>query len=442
MSEPRGEYFAASDEVSFVPATLDADERTVDVVWYGGATVPRVDPDTGDQYMLQLDMAGARLDRLNNGAPVFDNHMNGTDVRSVMSNKAGTRAQVGVVQKAWADGPKGMATLKFRPEGQDEDSDRIWSGIQSGIIRNLSFGTWLYAKEPQDASNGETSNVFTATDWEPFEISAVSVPADFTTTFLSATLLSEKAADQTRATRPYQETIVMETTTQAGGDARNDQVVLDAARAEGTRLERQRVSEITSLGASFKLEKLAASLVAAGVSIEDAKLRFAGASEIRTIGAPMLKFGVPQQFIDGLIDEGVTLDAARAKIQDELGEQLPARLLPWLGIARRLPDPGTLRVGRPGLRRAVCGARAGRIDRVLEPDQPNHRDRYIHGDPRRQQFLHDAGAEDGFQRRRTRKHGWHRDASDHRRATLRPHQRAGHDDSHHAANWHLPIGDS
>ena len=98
MSEPRGEYFAASDEeISFVPTTLDADERTVDVVWYGGATVPRTDPDTGDEYMLQLDMAGARLDRLNNGAPVFDNHMSGTDVRSVMANKAGTRAQIGVV---------------------------------------------------------------------------------------------------------------------------------------------------------------------------------------------------------------------------------------------------------------------------------------------------------------------------------------------------------
>jgi hypothetical protein len=263
--------------------------------------------------MLQLDMAGARLDRLNNGAPVFDNHMSGTDVRSVMANKAGTRAQIGVVQKAWADGPKGMATLKFRPEGQDATSDLVWSGIQSGIIRSLSFGTWLYAKEPQDASNGATSNVFTATDWEPFEISAVNVPADFTTTFLSAA-----SADHTRATRPTRETIVMETTTQAGGDARNDQVVLDAARAEGTRLERQRVSEITLLGVSFKLEKLAASLVSGGVSIEEAKLRFAGASEIRTIGAPMLKYGVPQQFIDGLIDEGLTLDAARAKIQDEL----------------------------------------------------------------------------------------------------------------------------
>ena len=145
MSEPRGEYFAANDEeISFVPTTLDADERTVDVVWYGGATVPRTDPDTGDEYMLQLDMAGARLDRLNNGAPVFDNHMNGTDVRSVMANKSGTRAQIGVVQKAWADGPKGMATLKFRPEGQDANQrpglvgNPVWNYSQSQL-RHLAL---------------------------------------------------------------------------------------------------------------------------------------------------------------------------------------------------------------------------------------------------------------------------------------------------------------
>jgi hypothetical protein len=28
------------------------------VVWYGGATVPRMDPVTGEPYMLRLDMAG------------------------------------------------------------------------------------------------------------------------------------------------------------------------------------------------------------------------------------------------------------------------------------------------------------------------------------------------------------------------------------------------
>jgi len=57
-----GEVFAAADdEISFQPATADAKNRTVDVVWYGGATVPRMDPVTGEPYMLRLDMAGCRM---------------------------------------------------------------------------------------------------------------------------------------------------------------------------------------------------------------------------------------------------------------------------------------------------------------------------------------------------------------------------------------------
>ena len=76
--------FAAADgTIAFQPATVDEKNRTVDVVWYGGQTVPRSDPDTGEPYMLRLDMAGCRMERLNSGAPVFDCHMSGLDYKSV-----------------------------------------------------------------------------------------------------------------------------------------------------------------------------------------------------------------------------------------------------------------------------------------------------------------------------------------------------------------------
>jgi hypothetical protein len=65
------EFFAASDAKP-VASTANEKDGTIDVVWYTGAQVPRKDPDTGDPYMLTLDMGGARLDRLNAGAPVFD----------------------------------------------------------------------------------------------------------------------------------------------------------------------------------------------------------------------------------------------------------------------------------------------------------------------------------------------------------------------------------
>ena len=45
----------------------DAKNRTVDVVWYGGQTVPRYDAETDTDYMLRLNMAGCRMARLTAG---------------------------------------------------------------------------------------------------------------------------------------------------------------------------------------------------------------------------------------------------------------------------------------------------------------------------------------------------------------------------------------
>src|SRR5580700_8395046 len=97
----------------FKSDTADPKKGTIDCVWYGGQPVARRDPDTGEPYMLTLDMAGCRMERLNSGAPVFDTHFSGDDFKSLVAGKVGTRAQVGVVQRAWPNGNKGMATLKF-----------------------------------------------------------------------------------------------------------------------------------------------------------------------------------------------------------------------------------------------------------------------------------------------------------------------------------------
>lgn len=162
------------------------------------------------------------------------------------------------------------------------------------LILNLSFGTWIYTKAPAKDQNGNgtmaphpsgvQAPVFVATDWEPFEVSAITVPADFSTQFLSA---QAAGADAGRATSPKQETIVMEQTTQAGAEARTDQVVLDAARAEQLRAE----------GAAAERQRV---------------------NTIRTTFAPMLKHGITQELLDALINEGVTLETARVRVQDQL----------------------------------------------------------------------------------------------------------------------------
>jgi len=314
------EFFAATDtEVSFAPSTLNDKDRTVDVVWYGGMTVPRFDPDSGEPYMLRLNMDGCRLARLNAGAPLFDCHLNGNDWKSFEAGQVGSAAQRGHVVKAWADGGKGMGTLQFGVEGENEDTDRLWSGVASGRVRNLSFGTWIYKRVPvTDAEgngmtmphpSGSQAQVYEATDWEPFEVSVETIPADFTTEFLSA---SGERANSPKKEKPVDQV------TQPGADARNNEQVLAAARDEATRMERERVASITTLGTNFKMEKLAGALVVVGASVADANVRFAAASEIRTIGKQMERFGITETFVFGLIDSGISVADARTKIQEEM----------------------------------------------------------------------------------------------------------------------------
>ena len=107
-----------------IPSTANAKDGTIDVVWYSGTFVPRIDRATGEPHMSKLDMQGCRFDRLNNGAPVFDTHFTGDDFKSLIAGKVGTRAQVGVVRRAWPNGEKGMATLQF--DLGDEDGAEMF----------------------------------------------------------------------------------------------------------------------------------------------------------------------------------------------------------------------------------------------------------------------------------------------------------------------------
>ena len=266
------EVFSADAQV--LPSTANAKDGTIDVVWYSGAFVPRIDRATGEPYMLKLDMQGCRFDRLNNGAPVFDTHFTGDDFKSLIAGKVGTRAQVGVVRRAWPNGEKGMATLQF--DLGDPDGAEMFRKASTGILQNLSFGTFIYKRDKVEAQtegtpegqppylNDNEIGMFKAVDWEPFEISPCTIPADFNTCFLSAeptgeiTILGAPdagAIDLLRAISPRKEKPAMpETTTQeTGADARVvNEEALAAAREQAVQAERQRVAEIEHRAANFR----------------------------------------------------------------------------------------------------------------------------------------------------------------------------------------------
>jgi hypothetical protein len=150
---------------AFAPATWNAEARTIDVIWTTGADVTRQDYWTGQRWIERLDVSADAVDlaRMNAGAPVLNTHS---------SYRLGD--VVGVVERAWVEGGRGMATLRFsdRPEVAE-----IVRDVAAGILRNISVGYVVEQWDVTDASKG-AAEVRTAKRWTPYEVSLVPIPAD------------------------------------------------------------------------------------------------------------------------------------------------------------------------------------------------------------------------------------------------------------------------
>lgn len=177
---------------SLAPRSWNAADRTVDVVWTTGATVRLLDPFSGDQIdeTLRIGTGNVRLGRLNAGAPVLDHH-----------NALSLGGQIGVVVPGSARMVAGGGVAKLRLSDRP-DLAPIVADIASGIIRNVSVGYCRHAKTVVERPNAST--LWDVTDWEPTEISFVTVPAD-----AGASVRSHPST----ALRPPQETYMADETT-------------------------------------------------------------------------------------------------------------------------------------------------------------------------------------------------------------------------------------
>ena len=153
-------------EAQIVAASVNAEQRTFDIVWTAGAEVPRMDWWTGQRYIEVLDVSKAsiRLDRLQSGrAPVLNAHSR-YELGNVM----------GVVEGDSIKIESGVGKARVRMSAR-EDVAPLVADIRDGIIANVSPGyiTHSYREEMRD---GVMYRI--ATDWEPIEISFVPVGAD------------------------------------------------------------------------------------------------------------------------------------------------------------------------------------------------------------------------------------------------------------------------
>lgn len=148
--------------------SVNEEARTVDLIFSTGAAVDRIDYWTGKRYreVLSLDPKHVRLDRLNAGAPLLDAH-SAYSVGDIL----------GAVEPGSARMEKGraVATVRFSKRA---DVEPIWGDVRDGIIRSVSTGYRVHRFEEVAGKDGAIPTR-TATDWEPYEVSMVPMPADF-----------------------------------------------------------------------------------------------------------------------------------------------------------------------------------------------------------------------------------------------------------------------
>ncbi|MGL4832245.1 MAG: HVA1 family protein, partial [Propionibacteriaceae bacterium] len=186
--------------------------------------------------VLSHEMDAANLSRLNDGAPLLFNH----DPDRV----------VGVVERAWVDGRKRRGYVKVR-FSRNKFAQEVLDDVRDNILRGISFGYSIDKME-------ERGDDFVATQWSPYEVSVVSIPAD-PTIGIGRSLTDETVVQAAPAASPTPEP-EMENTPD-----------LEVIRSEAVEAERTRIAAISALGDKHQMQDLARELIDGGRTIDEAR---------------------------------------------------------------------------------------------------------------------------------------------------------------------------
>ena len=139
-------------------SAIDIEARTVEIAFSSEEPYERY---FGIE-ILDHNPNSVKLDRLMSGAAVLVNHDHSD--------------QVGVVESARVDDDRvGRATIRF---SKSQRGQEIFQDVQDGIRKLISVGYQINKYEVTEREGA--ANEVRVTDWEPFELSVVPVPADAT----------------------------------------------------------------------------------------------------------------------------------------------------------------------------------------------------------------------------------------------------------------------
>lgn len=212
--------------LQFERSTIDEEARTVVLAFASETPVER----WWGIEILDCTASAMRQGRLRAGANLLCDHNQRDVVGVIESVEIGTDKVV-------------RAVVRF---GKSARAEEVWQDVKDGIRRNVSVGYLIHRAVLAEERDGlETYRV---TDWEPYEISLVSVPADASVGVgrsLSATSAQAAPAAASTTPSPSEETRAMNPETTA------TTTTTPAAPAQPAQAaQRDHAKEIAALGKS------------------------------------------------------------------------------------------------------------------------------------------------------------------------------------------------
>jgi len=202
---------------------IDEESRTVRLAFASEVPVER----WYGIEVLDVQPESVRLGRLRDGGPLLMDH-DPTD-------------QVGVVEAVEIGSDRvARATVRF---GNSARAQEVFRDIVDGIRRHVSVGYRIHKMVMESQEDGVET--YRAVDWEPYEISVVSVPADHTVG------VGRDADGQCYECEVEDRTMSKDQTTQVRADAPEPTVDVRAVENEVRERELKRIRDLESIGERF-----------------------------------------------------------------------------------------------------------------------------------------------------------------------------------------------
>lgn len=263
----------------FKTSSFNKENRTVNLEYVGSGLVKRYSWADGIVFWEELstEKGHVRLERLNNGAPLLNDHQRWN----------GLEDQIGVCESA----TETHCVVRFSAR---DSVNPIMQDVADGIYRNVSVGYFVHTYEQIGFNEADGIPIWRAIDWEPYEVSLVTIPADANTGVRQSqknvqsccTVIQRNLSENPNEEKPAMKTNESNTPENGGESVRAnasapqrapvaapvDPKIAERAANEATLAERQRAEDIqTACRKAGMPAEFAGKMVSEGKSISEVR---------------------------------------------------------------------------------------------------------------------------------------------------------------------------